>query len=74
MTMTTTRPEGVRAIEREMARQHADALASFRANGEMAAKAAASLKRTGKLLLLGMDGSFAAISPLAGPSSHSIAS
>ena len=57
--MTTTRPEGVRAIEREMARQHADALASFRANGEMAAKAAASLKRTGKLLLLGMGGSHA---------------
>jgi fructoselysine-6-P-deglycase FrlB-like protein len=67
MTMTTTRPEGVRAIEREMARQHADALASFRANGEMAAKAAASLKRTGKLLLLGMDGSHAigrAVEPL----------
>ena len=57
--MTTTRPEGVQAIEREMARQHADALASFRANGEMAAKAAASLKRTGKLLLLGMGGSHA---------------
>lgn len=57
--MTTTRPEGLRAIDREMARQHADALASFRSNQEMAAKAAASLKRTGRLLLLGMGGSHA---------------
>jgi fructoselysine-6-P-deglycase FrlB-like protein len=67
MTMTTTRPEGVQAIEREMARQHADALASFRANDEMAEKAAASLRRTGKLLLLGMGGSHAvgrAVEPL----------
>ena len=40
--MTTTRPEGLQAIDREMARQHADALASFHANGEMAVKAAAS--------------------------------
>ena len=68
--MTTTRPEGVQAIEREMARQHTDALASFRANGEMAAKAAASLKRTGRLLLLGMGGSHAvgrAVEPLYRP-------
>ena len=57
--MTTTRPEGLQAIDREMARQHADALASFHANGEMAVKAAASLRRTGSLLLLGMGGSHA---------------
>ncbi|MCQ4630642.1 SIS domain-containing protein [Shinella sp. CPCC 100929] len=68
MTMnTTTRPEGLQAIDREMARQHADALASFHSNREMAEKAAASLKRTGKLLLLGMGGSHAvgrAVEPL----------
>lgn len=65
--MTTTRPEGLLAIDQEMARQHADALASFRINGEVAAKAAESLKRTGKLLLLGMGGSHAvgrAVEPL----------
>lgn len=64
---TTIRPEGLQAIDREMARQHADALASFHSNREMAEKAAASLKRTGKLLLLGMGGSHAvgrAVEPL----------
>lgn len=67
MSINTTRPAGLAAIEREMARQHADALASFEAAGDMAAKAAASLKRTGKLLLLGMGGSHAvnrAVEPL----------
>jgi fructoselysine-6-P-deglycase FrlB-like protein len=69
MTMDTTasRPEGLKAIDREMARQHADALASFRNNGAMAERAAASLKRTGRLLLLGMGGSQAvgrAVEPL----------
>lgn len=62
-----TRPEGLLAIDREMARQQDDALASFRGNGAMAAKAAASLRRTGKLLLLGMGGSHAvgrAVEPL----------
>ncbi|MXN50835.1 SIS domain-containing protein [Shinella sp. AETb1-6] len=69
MTMieTTNRPEGLQAIDREMARQHADAIASFRSSAEVAGKAAASLKRTGKLLLLGMGGSHAvgrAVEPL----------
>ena len=67
MTTNATRPEGLRAIDREMARQHADALASFHANGAMAARAAESLKRTGRLLLLGMGGSHAvgrAVEPL----------
>ena len=59
MTTEKTRPAGLAAIDREMARQHADAIASFEAAADMAAKAAASLKRTGKLLLLGMGGSHA---------------
>jgi fructoselysine-6-P-deglycase FrlB-like protein len=67
MTRETTRPAGLAAIDREMARQHADAIASFEAATDMAAKAAASLRRTGKLLLLGMGGSHAvnrAVEPL----------
>lgn len=57
--MTATRPESLLAIDREMARQHADALASFTANTDIAAKVAASLKTTGRLLMLGMGGSHA---------------
>ncbi|WP_026782842.1 SIS domain-containing protein [Pleomorphomonas koreensis] len=57
--MTAPRPESLLAIDREMARQHADALASFEQNREVAARAAASLKRTGRLLMLGMGGSHA---------------
>lgn len=67
MTKEKTRPEGLAAIDREMGRQHADALASFEAATDMAARAAASLKRTGRLLLLGMGGSHAvnrAVEPL----------
>ncbi|UWU23720.1 SIS domain-containing protein (plasmid) [Rhizobium sp. CB3060] len=69
MTMTgqKTRPTGLVAIDREMARQHADAIASYEGAGEMAAKAASSLKKTGKLMLLGMGGSHAvnrAVEPL----------
>jgi len=67
MIMNDIRPAGLLAIDREMARQHADALASFVGAGEMAAKAAASLRRTGTLLLLGMGGSHAvnrAVEPL----------
>ncbi|EYR78146.1 SIS domain-containing protein [Shinella sp. 838] len=67
MDTTASRPEGLKAIDREMARQHADALASFRNTGAMAERAAASLKRTGRLLLLGMGGSQAvgrAVEPL----------
>ncbi len=48
---------GLRAIEAEMARQHADALASFEAAAPTAALVAASARRTGRLLLLGMGGS-----------------
>lgn len=62
-----TRPPGLVAIDREMARQHADALASYEAAGDIVRKAAASLKQTRRLLLLGMGGSHAvnrAVEPL----------
>src|SRR5262245_2391731 len=69
MTMSEQRdrPAGLVAIDREMARQRADAVASFHSAGEVAAKVAASLRRTGQLLLLGMGGSHAvgrAVEPL----------
>jgi fructoselysine-6-P-deglycase FrlB-like protein len=69
MTMSSgnKRPTGLVAIDREMARQHADALASFEQAGAVAERIAASLKRTGHLLLLGMGGSHAvgrAVEPL----------
>jgi len=67
MTAERIRPAGLVAIDREMARQHADALASYETARPMAAKAAASLKRTGRLLLIGMGGSHAvnrAVEPL----------
>lgn len=67
MSLNENRPAGLLAIDREMARQHADALASFEAAQEMAGKAAASLGKTGRLLLLGMGGSHAvnrAVEPL----------
>lgn len=62
-----TRPSGLLAIDREMARQHADALASFAAAAEGASAIAQSLRRSGRLLLLGMGGSHAvgrAVEPL----------
>jgi fructoselysine-6-P-deglycase FrlB-like protein len=67
MAEDISRPEGLRAIDREMARQHADALASYEAARAQAPDIAASLKRTGSLLLLGMGGSHAvnrAVEPL----------
>lgn len=51
--------EGVLAIDREMARQHDDALASFAAAGELAARIAAAIRNNGSLILLGMGGSHA---------------
>ncbi len=62
-----SRPSGLIAIDREMARQHADALASFETAAKGASAIAASLRRTGRLLLLGMGGSHAvgrAVEPL----------
>ncbi|QND57022.1 SIS domain-containing protein [Mesorhizobium huakuii] len=67
MTAEKTRPAGLVAIDREMARQHADARASFENNAAMAANVADSIRKTGRLLLLGMGGSHAvgrAVEPL----------
>lgn len=50
-------PVGLAAIEAEMARQHADARASFEAARDVAARVARSIRRTGRLTLLGMGGS-----------------
>ena len=51
--------EGVLAIDREMARQHADALASFDAAADLAARIAGALRQRRRLFLLGMGGSHA---------------
>lgn len=59
MRLNDNRPAGLLAIDREMARQHADAITSYEGARDMAGKAAASLKRTRKVLLLGMGGSHA---------------
>lgn len=67
MSSQKIRPEGLKAIDREMARQNADAIASFEGAGEGAKAIAASLRETGGLLLLGMGGSHAvnrAVEPL----------
>ena len=69
MTMASNdyRPIGLQAIDREMARQNADAVTSFEDNGERAKAIATSLRETGGLLLLGMGGSHAvnrAVEPL----------
>jgi fructoselysine-6-P-deglycase FrlB-like protein len=50
-------PSGRELLDMEMARQHADALASLELNGDMAARVAKSLARTGRLLLVGMGAS-----------------
>jgi fructoselysine-6-P-deglycase FrlB-like protein len=67
MSSNNNRPAGLLAIDREMARQHADAIASYEGAADMAKTIAASLKKTGRLLLLGMGGSHAvgrAVEPL----------
>ena len=67
MTAAKPRPAGLLAIDREMARQRADAIASFEHNTAIAAKVAASIRQSGRLLLLGMGGSHAvgrAVEPL----------
>jgi fructoselysine-6-P-deglycase FrlB-like protein len=48
---------GLQLIQYEMSRQHEDALASFNNAENLAKEIAASVKRTGKLCLLGMGGS-----------------
>lgn len=65
--MKTPSPPGLVAIEKEMARQNADAIASFEAAPSLATAIARSLRRTGQLVLLGMGGSHAvgrAVEPL----------
>ncbi|RAZ92251.1 aminotransferase [Mesorhizobium hawassense] len=67
MTAEKSRPSGLVAIDREMARQHEDALASFESNKAAADKVAASIRRSGRLVLLGMGASHAvarAVEPL----------
>ncbi|WP_164901990.1 SIS domain-containing protein [Sinorhizobium meliloti] len=67
MSISKDRPAGLIAIDREMARQHADAIASYEGATATAQRIAASLKSTGRLLLLGMGGSHAvgrAVEPL----------
>ncbi len=67
MTTGRNRPAGLAAIDREMVRQHADAIASYKSAEPMAERAAESLEKTGRLLLLGMGGSHAvnrAVEPL----------
>lgn len=67
VTAANERPEGLVAIEREMARQNADAIASFEVAKPVAEKIAEALRATGRLLLLGMGGSHAvgrAVEPL----------
>ncbi|WP_019172537.1 SIS domain-containing protein [Pseudaminobacter salicylatoxidans] len=69
MTVTAgnERPAGLIAIEHEMARQNADAVASFEAAKPVAEKIAEALRANGRLLLLGMGGSHAvgrAVEPL----------
>jgi len=57
--MTTSNAEGagLAALHQEMARQNGDAIASFAAATDLAAQIAASIRRTGRLLLLGMGAS-----------------
>ena len=62
-----TKPVGLVAIEAEMARQATDALATYDQAGPLAADLAQSLRRTGRLVMLGMGASQAvnrAVEPL----------
>lgn len=59
MTVATTKPEGLLAIDREMTRQHSDALASFDEAAPQAKALADAIRRTGRLVMLGMGGSHA---------------
>ncbi|MBE0412772.1 aminotransferase [Yoonia sp.] len=65
--MPNAKPPGLVAIEREMARQGKDALASFSDVAKRAGAVAASIRQTGRLLLLGMGASHGlnrAVAPL----------
>lgn len=57
LSHTEPKPGGLRLIEAEQARQHAEALASLAANAEMARRIAGRIRETGRLVLLGMGAS-----------------
>lgn len=57
MAMETTSGKGLALLRAEMARQGADAVASLASNETMAAAVAASIARTGRLVLIGMGAS-----------------
>jgi fructoselysine-6-P-deglycase FrlB-like protein len=57
MNAESARPSGLELLKGELARQHGDALASFAGNRAMAARIAESLRRNGRLLLIGMGAS-----------------
>ncbi|MDR7144753.1 aminotransferase [Rhizobium sp. BE258] len=60
-------PESLKALDREMERQHSDALASYEGARQLAQDVAARLKKSRKLLMLGMGASHAvgrAVEPL----------
>ncbi|MGV8989140.1 MAG: SIS domain-containing protein [Cypionkella sp.] len=60
MNEANHRPAGLVAIDREMARQTADAIASFEQAKDMAQTVANAIRSTGSLVMLGMGGSHAA--------------
>ena len=59
MTENLTKPAGLLAIDCEMRRQHSDGLASFHASRSQAQALADAIRRTGRLIMLGMGGSHA---------------
>ncbi|MDF0603304.1 aminotransferase [Psychromarinibacter sp. C21-152] len=67
MKIDNSSAPGLMAIREEMARQHEDALESFRASGDMARRVADAVRERGRLLLLGMgasQGAGRAVEPL----------
>jgi fructoselysine-6-P-deglycase FrlB-like protein len=59
MNLLQSRPSGLVAIDREMAKQHKDSLDTFDAVREVASRAASAIRSNGELILLGMGGSHA---------------
>lgn len=59
MSAGGTTGQGLLAIDREMARQHDDALASYDVAGGLAARIAAAMRQRRRVVLLGMGGSHA---------------
>ena len=59
MTEAHNKPAGLLAIDREMAHQHGDALASYDQAKPQAQALADAIRRSGRLVMLGMGGSHA---------------